>query len=309
MNKISFVIPCYGSEDTVSSVIKEIHEKMAEKPEFDYEIITVNDCSPDRVIDVLKEIATTDKKVRILDLAVNGGKHAAMMAGFSVVTGDIIVNLDDDGQCPMDKLWDLVAPLDEGFDISIAKYGKKKQSTFKNFGSAMNSLMANILISKPKNLYLSNFSALKRFAVDEILKYKNPYPYIDGLFIRTTTKITNVEMEERSRLVGEGNYTFKKSISLWINGFTAFSVKPLRIADLLGVIIAILGFIFAIFTVVKKIINPDIAVGYSSLMSAILVVGGILMLLLGLMGEYIGRIYICLNNSPQYVIREKINFD
>ena len=231
------------------------------------------------------------------------------MAGYSVIKGDIIINLDDDGQCPLDKLWDLIEPLNREYDIAIAKYPVKKQSAFKNFGSKINSIMARFLIGKPKDLYLSNFSAMKKFVVDEIIKYDKPYPYMDGLMIRTTSKICNVNMEERERSAGEGHYTFKKSLKLWLNGFTSFSVKPLRIATILGIAIAFVGFIFSLITIVRKIIYPQILMGYSSLMAMLLFVSGMIMMMLGMIGEYIGRIYICINNSPQYVIRKTINVE
>lgn len=307
MEKISFVIPCYHSELTVHDVIDEIKEKVAERPDFDYEIIAVNDCSPDNVIDVLKGIAENDIKIKVIDLAKNVGKPGAAMAGYSVVDGDIIINLDDDGQCPLDRLWELIEPLNNGYDISFAKYPMKKQSAFKNFGSGVNSLMTQIVIGKPKGLQFSNFSAMKKFVVNEIIKYDNPYPYIGGLMLRTTSKICNVEMEERERAAGIGHYTFKKSLKLWLNGFTAFSVKPLRISTILGVICAFIGFVFGIVTIVNKIMRPEVLVGYSSLMAVLLFIGGMIMIMLGMIGEYIGRIYICINNSPQYVIKEEIN--
>lgn len=306
---VSFVIPCYCSEFTVSDVISEIHDKMVERSDYNYEIIAINDSSPDNVISVLKTLAVKDKKLKIVDLAKNGGKHAAMMAGYSVVSGDIIINLDDDGQCPLDKLWELIEPLNNGFDISIAKYPVKKQSAFKNFGSGVNAIMTQFLIGKPKHLQISNFSAMKRFIIDEIIKYDNPYPYMSGLILRTTSKICNVDMEERNRTAGVGNYTFIKSLKLWLNGFTAFSVKPLRISTILGVICAFIGFIFGVVTMFRKIMQPEILVGYSSLMAVLLFIGGMIMMMLGMVGEYIGRIYICINNSPQYVIRETINID
>ncbi len=305
--KLSFVIPCYYSEFTIGDVISEIENILNSCPNYDYEIIAVNDDSPDNVLMVLRELAQENYKLRVVDLAKNCGKHSAMMAGFSIASGDIIINLDDDGQCPMNKLWDLIAPLNSGYDISISKYPKNKQSAFKNFGSTINSIMAKYLIGKPKDLYLGNFWAMKRFIMDEIIKYDKPYPYMAGLMLRTTSKICNVDMEERERSAGVGHYTFIKSFKLWLNGFTAFSVKPLRISTVLGAICALVGFIFGIIMIIRKIINPEILMGYSSLMSALLFIGGMIMMMLGMIGEYIGRIYICINNSPQYVIRETVN--
>lgn len=310
MKKISFVIPCYGSEDTIEKVIEEIENIMTQRRDFNYEIITVNDSSPDRVLYVLKRLAKNNGKIKMIDLAKNFGKHSAVMAGFSVVTGDYVVCLDDDGQCPMDRLWDLMKPLlNDEADYSMAKYREKKQSKFKNFGSSVNALMSRILINRPKELRFTNFKAMKRFIVDEMLRYNNPYPYIEGLTLRTTNRIVTVEMEERERIAGVGHFTFRKSISLWMNGFTAFSVKPLRLATIVGLLCAFGGFVFGAIIIIRKLVNPAIAMGYSSTVSIILFIGGMLMLMLGLIGEYIGRIYISLNNSPQYVIREKMNID
>lgn len=309
MRIISFVIPCYGSEKTIGYVINEIEQKLLSVNEYDYEIICVNDNSPDDVLNVLKSIAQDNNSIKVIDLAKNSGKHAAVMAGYKYVTGDVVVNLDDDGQCPIDKLWQLIDALGDDCDIAIAKYPKKKQSGIKNIGSKINAIMTAVMIDKPKHLQLSNFSVLKRYVVDEVLKYDNPYPYIDGLFLRTTKKIKNVEMEERDRISGESNFTIKKSLSLWINGLTAFSVKPLRVSSLIGVVCALIGFVFGAITIIRKIVLPYISVGWSSTVSIMLFIGGLIMLMLGMIGEYIGRIYISLNNSPQYVIRETINID
>lgn len=306
---LSFVIPCYGSELTIYGVIEEIYKKMSEKPNTDYEIIAVNDCSPDNVYDVLIKLTQKFSKLKIVDFAKNFGKQSAVLAGYSFVSGDIIINLDDDGQCPLDRLWDLIEPLENGYDVVYAKYPVKKQSAFKNFGSKVNSIMAEALIGKPKNLQVSNFSAFKRFIADEMTLYKNPYPYSSGLVLRTTSKVTNVDMEERERAAGNGNFTFKRSLKLLLNGFTAFSVKPLRISTIFGMICAFIGFVFGVVTIIRKITRPEILVGYSSIMAVLLFVGGMIMMMLGIVGEYIGRIYICINNSPQYVIRETVNID
>ncbi len=301
---LSFVIPCYGSERTVCAVVDEIVQQMAQNGVERYEIICVNDYSPDHVWQTLMDLSDKYEQVCAIDLAKNMTRIPAVMAGFAQSTGDIVVVMDDDGQCPMHRIMDLLEPLESDYDVSIAKYPEKKQSRFKNFGSRVNQRMTEIMLDKPRELQFSNFLAIRRYVVDEVLKYTNPYPYLTGLLLRTTSRIRNVEMEERERLSGTTTYTFKKLISLWMNGFTAFSVKPLRIATLLGCIVAVAGFLLGLVTVLRKIIDPaNILAGYSSTMAVILFVGGILMLMLGMVGEYVGRIYISINKSPQYVIR------
>lgn len=306
--KISFIIPCYGSEKTVGIVIKEIDEIVGPNNQYDYEVIAVNDHSPDNVWEVLKEIAKNNSKVKLINLAKNMNRPGALMAGMSKVTGDYIILMDDDGQCPMESLWKLIKPLEEGHDVSIAKYPTYKQSAFKSFGTIVNRKMTEIIMEKPKDLSFTNFSAMQRYIVEEITKYKNPYPYMTGLLLRTTSDIVNVEMEERERITGNTNFTLKKMLNLWINGFTAFSVKPLRISTIIGVITATLGFLYGIYIIIHKlVVHTSVLQGYSSLMAVILFIGGIIMMMLGMIGEYIGRIYISINNSPQYVIKETIN--
>ena len=306
--KLSFIIPCYGSEKTVGLVIDEIDKVVSQNSKYDYEVIAVNDHSPDNVWKVLKDIAKNNSKVKLINLAKNMNRPGALMAGMSETTGDYIILMDDDGQCPMESLWKLIEPLENGHDVSIAKYPTYKQSKFKSFGTIVNRKMTEIVMEKPKDLSFTNFSALKRYIVDEITKYKNPYPYLTGLLLRTTSDIVNVEMEERERITGSTNFTFKKMLNLWINGFTAFSIKPLRISTVAGIIIAALGFIYGIYIIIHKlIVHTTVLQGYSSLMAVMLFIGGIIMMMLGMIGEYIGRIYISINNSPQYVIKEKVN--
>jgi undecaprenyl-phosphate 4-deoxy-4-formamido-L-arabinose transferase len=310
MQTISFVIPCYASEGSVALVMDEIRSVVGQRAEYDYEIVAVNDCSPDNVLSVLREQAEKDPKVLVIDLAKNGGRHNALICGCHYATGDYVVFIDDDLQCPTDQLWNLLAPLESGnYDVSIAKYPKKTQSGFKNFGSKVNDAVANWLLGKNKDLKFSNFSIMKKFVKDEVIRYTNPYPYLSGLMLRATSRVTNVVMEERERTIGVGHYNFKKSFALWMNSFTAFSVKPLRIATTCGVLCAVVGVVMALYTIIRKLVVPSVAIGYSSLMAVQLFVGGMIMFMLGLIGEYVGRIYISLNNSPQYVIRETLNVE
>ncbi len=309
MKLISFVIPCYRSEKTVGEVINEINKVVNANTKYDYEVIAVNDCSPDNVWDVLKDIATKNKKVKIINLAKNMGRPNAVFAGLSKAKGDFIIMMDDDGQCPMNNLWKLINPLEEGHDVASAKYIHYKQSIFKGFGTLVNRKMAEKIIEKPKELEFTNFIAIRKYIRDEIIKYKNPYPYFTGLLLRTTSDIVNIEMEERERISGTTTFTFKKMLSLWMNGFTAFSIKPLRISTFIGFICSLLGFIYGLAIIISKLIGVNFLPGYSSIMAVVLFIGGIIMLMLGMIGEYLGRIYISINDSPQYVIKEAINFE
>lgn len=307
--KLSFVIPCYRSEETVGTVIGEIIQKVKEKSGADYEIIAVNDCSPDGVMEVLRTMAAENEKIKVLSLSGNVGKHAAILAGYRQVTGKYVVSVDDDGQCPMEYLWDLIQPLEEGHDMSMAQYGTKNQSAMKNLGSRVNDKMSQIILDKPQGLVFSNFIARQLFLCRSMAQYENPFPYLEGLSLKTTRDIVLVPMEERRRISGASNYTLRRSAALWLNGLTAFSVKPLRITSLLGFVTALTGFIYGIVTIVRKWLHPAISVGYSSLLVAVLFCAGMIMLLLGMIGEYVGRIYISVNHYSQYVIKEKINLD
>lgn len=306
MSLVSFVIPCYRSENTLPAVIEEVNSTMGTMAEYSYEIILVNDSSPDGTINTIRELCGKYANITGIDLAKNFGQHAALMAGMRRAKGDIVVCLDDDGQTPADEVGKLLDKLNEGFDVVYASYGKKKHSFFRNFGSKVNEIMTRVMLGKPKELYISSYFAAKRFVVEDMLRYEHSYAYVIGLVLRATKNIANVEVKHRSRAEGTSGYTLKKLLGLWFNGFTAFSIKPLRIATVIGVMCAGGGFLYGIYTIVKRLLLPDIQAGFSALMSMLVFMGGMIMLMLGMIGEYIGRIYISMNNSPQYVIREII---
>lgn len=306
---ISFVIPCYRSQATLPSVIREIQETMEGLRQYTYEVVLVNDCSPDDTFETIRELCRENANITGINLAKNFGQHSALMAGFHQIKGDIVVCLDDDGQTPADEVGKLLEGIEKGADVVYAKYAHKHHSGFRNWGSHVNELMTRVMLGKPKDLYVSSYFAARRFVVDEMIKYEYPYPYVIGLVLRTTKNIVNVEVNHRDRLEGTSGYTLGKLLNLWFNGFTAFSVKPLRIATVTGAGCALLGFAYGIYTIIKKIfINPPgLVTGFSALMSVLVFMGGMLMLMLGLVGEYMGRMYISMNRSPQYVVREIVN--
>lgn len=306
MKKISFVIPCYCSANTLVGVVHEVQKEMETQKEYRFEIILVNDYSKDNTYETIVSLCEQYDDIKGIHFSKNFGQHAALMAGFREVTGDYVVCLDDDGQTPADEVGKLLEKLEEGYDVVYAQYGNKKHSLFRNFGSKVNDWMLRGMLGKPKELYISSYFIARRFVIDYMTEYTNSYPYVIGLVLRVTNNITNVYVEHRERVEGNSGYTLKKLLGLWFNGFTAFSIKPLRVATVLGVISAIIGFIYGVYTIIKKFMIPDIPIGFSSQMAALVFFGGMIMIMLGLIGEYIGRIYISLNNSPQYVIKEHI---
>lgn len=309
MLKISFVIPAYNSKETIENVITEIEATLINSYEYTYEIIAINDGSKDETFEILKKIAKKNSKLKVINLSKNFGQHAAIITGLNYVSGDICVCLDDDGQTPANECLKLVKEIENGKDVVYAKYVSKKHSIFRNLGSRVNDLMTCWLLEKPKDLYISSYFACRKYIVKEIIKYKNPYPYLQGLVLRTTKNISNVEVNHRKREIGKSNYSLFKLINLWLNGFTSFSIKPLRITSFLGFLCSLFGFIYGIVLIALRLNGKIVIMGYSSIMAVILFVNGIIMVILGLIGEYIGRIFISINCSPQYVIKETVNID
>lgn len=309
---ISFVIPCYRSENTIELVINEVVQLFNAQTKYAYEIITINDASPDKVLEKLRDISSENFNIKVVDFMQNCGKEKAVMAGLSVAKGDIAVVMDDDYQCPAYEIWRLIAPIETGdADVTTAKYDIKMESWFKRKCSDINAMCARMMLNQPKDLRIENFTAISKKVYTEMLNYRNPYPFMDALILRITKKIIAVPMEERSRSDDNSSgFTFLKSFSVFADGYTAFSIVPLRLATFMGIFTAMAGLIYLIVTIVIYIAYTEEAVpGYSSLISCVLFLGGLQMIMIGIVGEYIGRVYTCINQSPQYVIRETINIE
>lgn len=304
MQKISYVIPCYRSQHTVGGVVAEIAATMQTLPQYDYEVILVNDCSPDDTFGTIRSLVAADSHVVGVDLAKNFGQHAALMAGFHKCSGDIVVCLDDDGQTPADEVGKLLAKIDEGYDVVYASYDTKRQAGWRNLGSWVNSKMTEIMLGKPPELVVNSYFAARRFIVDEMLRYEHCYPYVIGLVLRSTKRICNVPVHHRAREEGRSGYTLSKLLNLWMNGFTSFSVKPLRIATYIGTLFAVAGFLYFIYIIIDHFTRAAAPIGWASTTALLLLLGGMILVVLGIMGEYVGRIYMCANAAPQYVERE-----
>lgn len=303
---ISVVIPVYNSEKTITDVAEGIIKVLSSKYEF--EIILVNDDSKDDSLETCKKICLQHDFVKLVSLARNFGQHNALMAGFNHASGNYIICMDDDMQNPPEEITKLINVIENGnYDVVYAKYDELKESLPRRIGSKVNDFMANKLIDKPKDLYMTSFFILRSFVKDEIIKYKGSYSYIGGLVLRITKNIGTADIHHEKRKAGKSNYNIRKLLQLWVNGFTGFSVMPLRMATVAGGIFSVASFVYMICIIFRKLQYPNISVGWTSVMAAIMFFGGLQLCFIGIIGEYIGRIFLSINNKPQYVVKEKIN--
>lgn len=310
MCKYSFVIPCYKSSLTIKKVVAMTSEEMDKLNKNNYEFILVDDCSPDNgeTVKVLRELAEQFQYIKVIELAKNVGQHNAIMAGLNNCNGDVVIGMDDDGQTHPSQLSILFDKFEEGHDIVYGYYPDKKHNFIRNIFSRLNHLSVRLLIKKPKDLKNSSFWVAKKFVIDEVIKYKGCYSYLQGLFIRTTKNIACVPIKHFNREVGKSGYTFKSLLKLW-SSIIGFSVIPLRLSTYMGYISSIFGILSGIIVFIKKLLNPSMALGWPSVMVTIFIFSGLAFLFLGLIGEYIGRMYLAQNNQPQFTVRNKINCD
>lgn len=302
----SFVIPCYNSSESIRHVVELTMEEMEKMNRREFEFVLVNDYSGStKTMPVLKKLAEEYPCVTVLNLAKNAGQHNAIMAGLNYAKGDILIGMDDDMQTHPSQLPYLFEELEKGYDIVYGYYPEKKHSAFRNFGSWVNYISVRILIGKPKELKTSSYWVARKFVRDSVIEYQAPYAYIQGLFLRTTRNISCIPIQHFQREEGESNYTFKRLLKLWSN-IIGFSITPLRLTEYCGFGLSLLSIIAAVVVLIRKILNPAMALGWPSLMIVICFFSGIQLMFLGLIGEYIGRMFLGLNRQPQYVIREVI---
>ncbi len=304
---VSFAIPCYKSSKTITSVVSEIKKVVLSKSGYDYEIVLVNDYPFDSTFDVIRDLCKVDKKIIGVNLSKNYGQTSAKMAAINFCSGDVLIYLDDDGQHPIDCIFQLIDKINEGYDAVYGYFPSKKHSKFKQITSNLNSKLLEINGSKPKGVHISSFYALSKFAVESYKEYKSPFPSMGGFLNSIAGRSTDIELPHRERLYGSSNYNLKKLLKLWFTGFTNFSIVPLRFIAILGFIISIIGFITGMVIVAEKFILSNVSAGYTSIIAVVLFLGGLILFGLGFIGEYIGRIYMTVSNLQQYKIREVIN--
>src|SRR5262245_21692150 len=303
---ISVVVPVYNSEKTIGELVRQMTEELQD---YSSDFVLVNDGSSDQSYYICRRLAEEDCRVKFISFFRNFGQLSAILAGLREADGDIIIVMDDDLQNPPTEVHKLLAAMQQGYDFVFGvPSGQMQQSLSRRLGSYINRRMAEIVFNKPRSIYASSYYALSRRLAQEIVKYDGPYPYIAGFIFRTTSNGCQVPVEHHQREYGKSRYTFKKLLRLWMIGFTNFSILPLRISSIVGVMAAIVGFIFLAFLVANKLLRPNVIYpGWTSVIGAVILAAGVQLLALGMLGEYIGRIFLLLNKSPQYSVKEKYN--
>ena len=302
---LSFVIPLYRSSATIASVVREIE---ALPIEGGHEIVLVHDGSDQATTDVCRQlVAAGAVPITLIEHARNYGEHNAVLTGWRHARGAHIVNLDDDGQNPPGeamRLW--LEARRTGLDVMFGWYAEKQHSLFRNLGSRFTTRMTDWALDKPQGFYLSSFRCVTKFVADQVIHYAGPYPYIDGLILQVTQRIGSIEVRHEPRKAGESTYTLRRLVRLWLSAWINFSVLPLRVATVLGLILAFAGLVALLIVVIAWLRNIGPASGFGWLMAALLVFSGTQLVLLGLIGEYIGRMFITVNQRPQSVVREVV---
>lgn len=309
--KLSIVIPVYGSELILPELVVQIQKVMdgLEDIRGNYEMIFVCDKSPDNSWRVIQSLSQNNSRINGVLLRMNAGQHNALMAGFAKARGEIIVTMDDDLQHSPTDIPELLQKIEQGYDVAYARFKNRNHALWKLAGSRINNFVAGYLMQKPKDLYLSPFRAMKAAICDDILCYRGPYVYVDGLILSVTRNIASVDVNHYDRYEGDSGYGLRKSVSLWLKMATSFSIIPLRLTSMLGLFFAGLGFFLAILLIVQKFTLNLMPIGWSSLIVTILIVGGVQLLALGMIGEYLGRVLLTINSRPQYVIADTVGLD
>jgi len=311
-NRPSILIPVYNGQRTIGRLVDALVQTLG--PHFErLEIVLVDDGSRDRSRDAaLQAVARHPEIVRYIGLSRNFGEHNAVMCGLNHITGDCVVIMDDDFQNPPSEAKALIDKLEDGHDVVYSRYEKKKHSAFRNFGSRFNDWVAGRVLNKPVDLYLSSFKAMNAFLVKQVTQYAGPYPYLDGLVLQFTSKIGTQVVHHVEREEGQSNYNLVRLLRLWANMLTTCSVIPLRVASVIGLGMSLVGACLAVFFVVSYLTGGILSSrpfppGWASLIVCVTVFAGMQLCVLGMIGEYLGRLYLMQNRLPQYAVRELIS--
>lgn len=300
--ELSFIIPVYNAESSIHGLVHRIVDLYTD---LNIEIVLVNDGSLDKSEAVCKTlVAQLPSKVRYVHLARNFGEHNAVLAGLHQAQGEYVGILDDDGQNPPEEIRRMLAHLKaNNLDVCYGRYIEKQHSWFRNFGSKFNDRMANMMLKKPREIYLSSFKVMNRFAVEQVKIYRGSFPYIDGLIFRATRHIGQIDVQHKESH-RPSNYNLRRLMKLWLNMFLNFSITPLRLSAGVGLAVSALSLALIIWIIIDKLwITPDMTLGVPTILVSMLFLAGMQLLILGLVGEYLGRLFLDHSAMPQFVVR------
>jgi undecaprenyl-phosphate 4-deoxy-4-formamido-L-arabinose transferase len=298
---LSIVIPVYNGADSIGELVAAL--ELLDIP-GGHEIVLVVDGSPDNSLAVCQELVARAKvPITLVDHARNYGEHNAVMTGLRHTRGAHVINMDDDLQNPPEEVVRLLDHARQtGADVVYTYYDEKQHAGWRNLGSRFTNWVASFVLDKPKDLYLSSFRCMSAFLVREITRYDGPFPYVDGLILQVTQRIDRLSVRHLPRAVGRSNYTLRRLLRLWMSMFVNFSVMPLRISTLTGFALSVIGGVGAAATVIDAIFIAE-PPGWASLMVVLMLLSGVQLMILGIVGEYLGRLYLTANRKPQSVVR------
>ncbi|MEY4541278.1 MAG: hypothetical protein RLZZ306_3035 [Bacteroidota bacterium] len=295
---LSVIIPVYHGAVTIQKLVDTAQEQLKA---YSFEIVLINDGSKDNSEKICLELCAKFKNVSFLSLRKNFGEFQAVMCGLNHAKGNYTVIIDDDFQNPPSEIIKLLETAQNGnFDVVYGQYQEKKHHKFRNIGSWFVNQITTSLFKKPQDLYLSSFKLIKKDIVEEICKYKGPYPYIDGLIFNVTDNVGKIIVQHNDRHHGESNYTPKKLASLFLNIIFGYSLLPVRLAMFFGFVSTFIALILSVFQFMSIVDYP--------IRLVVLFVGGIQLISIGIVGEYIGKTFLTQSNTPQYTLKiKKIN--
>lgn len=304
---VTIAIPCYKSSKSIEGVVDDIATAFQAQSAYDYEIILVNDGSPDNTFEVIHRICEKNDKVTGVNLSKNFGQGSAKMAAIDFVKGDYLIYMDDDGQHPVDGIFTMVEKINEGFDIVYANFEHKKHNAFKKITSDLHNWYMSVIDSKPKDIHLSSFMALSAFCIEALQTSGCPVVAMGAYLRKLTKKIVNVDMPHLKRKEGKSGYSLKRLFKLWRGSITSFNTQLLNYSMTVGVVVGSVGILSAIGIIIRKLINPHIAIGYASTMAGMLILSALIMFFISIASDYIGKIYLILCKLPPYKVREVVD--
>ncbi len=301
--EISIVIPVYNSHECVAELSRQIADVMA-KSGISYEQIMVNDCSKDSSWEEIQKEAESNPNILGINLRKNGGQDSAILTGLNYARGKWIVIMDDDLQHSPYDISKLYEEVKKGYDVVYANFETKKQKLWKNLGSWFNGKISEIALDKPKGIYLSPYKIISGQVVAEMIKFNNLFPYIDGLIFQVTRNITQIDIEHHIRELGKSNYNLIKSIKVFLRMLFGFSTMPLNIAAFIGFFSALIGLGLAVFYAVEYFCGKADVTGWTTIVTLILIIGGLILVSLGIIGKYLGQVFLTINNQPKFIVKE-----